>query len=575
MEPQDQIVKSTKSAHGYLASPLSEHISEMPDGSLLVVGCPIARTGWQEYAVKDLPPESARELGIDTSDPNAQIDLYRPPEEVFRPEFLASLNGRPITDGHPPQFVNPDNFDEYSKGHIQNPRKGAQMEDGEWPIIADLVIGGEPLVSKVLDKRARDISLGYDFGIARAGNKIIQCDMLANHNAIVPKGRAGDLVAIGDQAAEPRAAPPEPEAVKLPGSGNGHAALTTHQPTKEKHQVKIPKLHIWGLGIRAAANDSELTPEELAQAAADIPTDDKRADDKRARDRKRTDDEDDEADDKRARDRRRTDDEADDKRADDKRADDKHARDRKRGRDFDPELEGIEADDRKRAHDVLDKLMGGKADDADLEGLRELLRAAFPKLDQFLGEEEAEPQHEADGVEVNPAELESILKEDDDAAEEDDSEPEEEEEEEEEKLEAEDGMCAHCGTTHDEEACPECGCRDKKADDTMLHAKDRATAHDGVRATLDLIRPAIAKLDKRDPAQRRVMDGFNSALGTLSRTSRARVADAGYGGFSAGARSRTKLPHHARATDSVASAEAANAQAQALYDAARTSRKGK
>jgi len=526
MEPQDQIVKSTKSAHGYLASPLSEHISEMPDGSLLVVGCPIARTGWQTYSVRDLPPESARELGIDTSDPNAQIDLYRPPEEVFRPEFLASLNGRPITDGHPPQFVDPDNFNQYSKGHIQNPRKGPQMEDGEWPVIADLVISGEPLVSKVLDKRARDISLGYDFGIARSGNKIIQCDMIGNHNAVVPKGRAGDLVAIGDQAAEPRAAPPEPEAVKPPGSGNGHAALTYTHPTKEKHQVKIPKLHIWGLGIRAAANDSELSPEDLAQAAADIPTDDKRADDKRARDRKRTDDDDEEED------------------PEEEVMDRKRVKDKKRGKDTEPELE--ETTDRKRAHDMLDKLMCGETNDADLEGLRELLRAAFPKLDQFLGEEEEEPQHEEEAADLDPTELEGVLGE----------EPTEDAEIAPEDLEPEDELEAD----DDEE----------EEEDTLLHAKDRATAHDGVRATLNLLRPAIAKCNDAG-----VKTAFNSALGTLSRTSRARVADAGYGGFSAGARSRTKLPHHAQATDSAASAEAANAQAQAQYDAARNSRKGK
>src|SRR5580658_8711591 len=101
----EQVIEATRTAHGYLVSPLSENISETPEGFLVVVGCPVARTGWQEYLVKDLPQQSAEELGVDMSNPGATIDLYRPPGEVFAPDFLASLNGKPITDGHPPEFV--------------------------------------------------------------------------------------------------------------------------------------------------------------------------------------------------------------------------------------------------------------------------------------------------------------------------------------------------------------------------------------------------------------------------------------------------------------------------------------
>ncbi len=92
------------------------------------MGCPIARTGWQKYAVKDLPKARADELGVDVSNPEVSIDLYRPAKEVFHPEFLASLNGVVITNGHPPsgEFVDPKNFNKYSQGHIQNVRKGPE-----------------------------------------------------------------------------------------------------------------------------------------------------------------------------------------------------------------------------------------------------------------------------------------------------------------------------------------------------------------------------------------------------------------------------------------------------------------
>jgi len=114
-------------AHGFLASQLTEHIREMDDGSLVVEDCPVARTGFQTYAVRDLPQESARELGIDLNNPHASIDLYRPSSEVFKPEFLASLEGRAVTDGHPQGFVKPENFRELAMGHVQNVRKGEQM----------------------------------------------------------------------------------------------------------------------------------------------------------------------------------------------------------------------------------------------------------------------------------------------------------------------------------------------------------------------------------------------------------------------------------------------------------------
>jgi hypothetical protein len=185
-EEELEVIPATRSPHGYLASFLSDNIAEKEDGSLIVVGCPIARTGWQKYSVKDLPQELARRLGVDVSNPEASIDLYRPAKEVFHPEFLASLNGCAITDGHPPggEFVDPKNFSKYAMGHIQNVRKGPEpMEDGEWPIIADLHISAEPLIGKVRNKTAREISLGYDFSIDRDGDKIIQCSMLGNHNA--------------------------------------------------------------------------------------------------------------------------------------------------------------------------------------------------------------------------------------------------------------------------------------------------------------------------------------------------------------------------------------------------------
>lgn len=560
--------ESQITAHGFLASPISDNIHEKEDGTLVIESCPIGRTGWMTYQCKDLPQQAARELGVDMSNLHANIDLYRTSEDVFAPEFIASLEGVAICDNHPPDFVTPETFSEYAQGHIQNVRKGDEpLDDGEWPLVADLVISAEPLVSKVRNKQARELSLGYDYSIERDGERILQTGMVGNHLAVVPKGRAGDEVRINDSApaeVSTRAAPPEPEA-SPPGSGNGHAVkINASQPKREKPKVKNNLLHIFGLGLKAKAADADTSPEELAEMAADVG--------------------------------RRVGDEEEpeggavtlsqDRHSKDKRGRDKRSGRDKRGRDefedtIDEDHEPV--NDRRRAmHDALDMLMDKGMDkrrgkDTDMEELREL-------LGEFIDEEEAEPQHQADGEEeeeevmldADPAELEEIIG----AGEEPDAKDnineadpgEEIEESGEEALvkdEAEMGECAHCGTAHDAENCPSCGCKDRKPADDKAKAADaaprsRARASDAVaaaRATLKMLRPFVAR--GNDKA---LKVAFNTALATVSRSSRASTGD--YGSFARSARARdSKVPTR---PNPAAQAEAANTKLQGVYDTLRT-----
>ncbi len=43
---------------------------------------------------------------------------YRPPEEVFAPESLASLRGATVTEDHPPEWISPANWKTYAIGHV-------------------------------------------------------------------------------------------------------------------------------------------------------------------------------------------------------------------------------------------------------------------------------------------------------------------------------------------------------------------------------------------------------------------------------------------------------------------------
>ena len=98
----------------YYGSAISPHIDRTPEGFLICRDVPVARTGPQRYL--------AREMQLD-GDPERLIDVNRHPEDVFEPATLASLEGKPVTDGHPAEGVTAENYSSYTKGHIQNVRQ--------------------------------------------------------------------------------------------------------------------------------------------------------------------------------------------------------------------------------------------------------------------------------------------------------------------------------------------------------------------------------------------------------------------------------------------------------------------
>lgn len=237
-------------AKAYFTTPLSENLEETPEGFLIARDCVVARTGWYKYAVSELPQDKAADFGLDLSKPHAEVEIYRPEEEVFHPDTLASFEGKPVTDGHPEggAFVDPANFGKLAKGHLQNVRRGKEpLESGDYPMLADVHIESEPLLSKVRNKIVRDLSCGYSYNLGSKGGKLLQKDITGNHVAVVPQGRAGSEARINDAASAASATEP------------------TVKQTKEKRPVKNHLKHLLGLGLKAMATDAE--PEELAEAA--------------------------------------------------------------------------------------------------------------------------------------------------------------------------------------------------------------------------------------------------------------------------------------------------------------------
>jgi hypothetical protein len=119
---------------------------------------------------------------------------YRPPEEVFHADALASMAGKPITDQHPNGKVTAANYKKLTIGTIL----GAGKPDGN-DVRADIIIQDADAISKAEKGGIRELSLGYSVDLDETpgeynGEKYdaVQRNIRVNHLALVPKGRAGN-----------------------------------------------------------------------------------------------------------------------------------------------------------------------------------------------------------------------------------------------------------------------------------------------------------------------------------------------------------------------------------------------
>lgn len=174
-------------AIAYYGDRISPHMTDTPEGFLICHDVPIARTGPQDYL--------AREMMLD-GDPERIVTVQRYPEDVFEAATLASFEGKPVTEGHPPENVSPENYAAYTKGHVQNVRRSGDY------IVADLYINDANLAEEVRNNVKREVSCGYLCSYVPDGAGYRQSNIRGNHVAVVPKGRAGSTVAIQDTAPE-------------------------------------------------------------------------------------------------------------------------------------------------------------------------------------------------------------------------------------------------------------------------------------------------------------------------------------------------------------------------------------
>jgi len=166
----------------------------------LVAEVRAARTGIQQYA------------GHEVGRPDLQtVNVWRPAEEVFKKDSLASYAFKPVTIEHPADGVTADTWKSLAVGNVG----GDVVNDGGF-VRVPLVLMDATAIAAV-ESGKRELSMGYDVrlefvdGVTPEGERYqaVQRDIRINHCAIVDRGRAGPQCRIGDKGGSGRSNQPD------------------------------------------------------------------------------------------------------------------------------------------------------------------------------------------------------------------------------------------------------------------------------------------------------------------------------------------------------------------------------
>lgn len=162
-------------------SPLKE---KTPEGYLLCRDVPISRVGSFEY--------SAAEVGLPNIGQTVQV--WRPEEQIFNPETIASFEAKPVVIGHA-RFADPDNWREIAVGTTQNVRRG-EGDKSDF-LLADLLLTDRKAIEAVESGDLKEVSCGYDADTQETPQGIEQIGIVGNHVALVVSARCSGCK-IGD-----------------------------------------------------------------------------------------------------------------------------------------------------------------------------------------------------------------------------------------------------------------------------------------------------------------------------------------------------------------------------------------
>lgn len=177
-----------KDGNFYAVEKVSPRREKTPEGYLICKDVPISRVGEFEY--------TALEVGGAVKGKGGKVIMTRTPEELFRPETIASFEGKPVVIGHD-RFADPQNVNAISVGHVQNVRQGEGELSGF--LLADLFLDSQRGIDIVERGDLEEVSCGYDARAIDDGDgRGHQEGIVGNHLALVKKARCGEACKIGD-----------------------------------------------------------------------------------------------------------------------------------------------------------------------------------------------------------------------------------------------------------------------------------------------------------------------------------------------------------------------------------------
>lgn len=242
-------------------------VERLPSGALRVNAVP-TRTGVFEYTRAD----------------GSRVREYRSPEEVFKADSLASLEDVPVTIGHPPAGVRPENFRDRAVGHV---RAGSVKVDASTGHVqAKLVLARKDAVEGV-GKTVLELSSGYSCdvepmpGVTPNGERYdaIQRNIRYDHVAGLRsgEGRLGAACSLRLDAADNQIyegepdedmPPADPKAKKKTKADDMKITIDGKEYEGAEAQAKVLELQAARDGEKARADAAEVERAKRDAAAA-------------------------------------------------------------------------------------------------------------------------------------------------------------------------------------------------------------------------------------------------------------------------------------------------------------------
>lgn len=227
-------------------------VERTPQGGLRIPAT-LTRTGVFEYTGSDGKP----------------IREFRPPDEVFKADGMATLKAAPITLDHPPARIDPTNFRQFTMGHV-----GDDVRQDADKLAATLHVQDAEAIRSIEAGR-RELSCGYHCDVDETPGVVpdghpdagkpydrIQRGITYNHLALVDDGRAGHDVRLrldssGNQLHERK----DNMKIEIIDGVEYEVGSAAHQAARERRDAREKTQH--------AAVDKMKSEFEKAQARAD------------------------------------------------------------------------------------------------------------------------------------------------------------------------------------------------------------------------------------------------------------------------------------------------------------------